>query len=344
MADNASGVAHNAQSAIPPPLQLLDLAAGLWRSRALAVAAELEVADLLANGPLHINELASRTNTHAQSLFRMLRALESIGVFHQGSPRVFANTQLSHFLRKEVPGSQWAAVRLAFSTDLGEFDAWTGLMGSIQSGQIAFNKIHGYSFWEFLKCNPKQEAIFGEAMRSMTVAGTPMITAAYDWSRFPVIADIGGGIGTQLVDILNAHPSCRGILFDQPDVEARAIPHDRIERVGGNFFDRVPTGADAYILRAILHDWADPEAIAILKTVRAAAKPGARVIFMEQVIKETPEYGLHKWLDLVMLTVLGGQERTMAEYTYLLDEAGLELERTISMSGPAALIISRPRA
>jgi hypothetical protein len=180
-------------------------------------------------------------------------------------------------------------------------------------------------------------------MRAYTQGVTPTVTAAYDWSRFRVIADIGGGIGTQLVDILNAHPSCKGILFEQPDVIARAIPHDRVECVSGSFLERVPAGADAYLLRQVIHDWADPEAVAIVKNVRAAASAESRVILIEQIIQETPQYALNKWMDLLMLVIVGGQERTAAEYRKLLDAAGLEVEKIVATAGPFSLIVSRPR-
>jgi len=274
----------------------------------------------------------------------MLRALESIGVFEQVSPRVFANTDLGEALRKDIPGSQWAGIRLAFSTDVGEFEAWVGLLGSIQTGRIAFNQVRGYSFWEFLDRNPQQRAIFGEAMRSYSEAVTPAITAAYDWGRFSVIADIGGGIGTQLVDILNAHPSCRGVLFDQPGTVTRAIPHERVECVGGSFFERVPAGVDVYFLRLVIHDWSDEEAVAILKTIRAAAKPDSEVVLIEQVIQDTPEYALSKWLDLTMLTVSGGRERTAGEYRQLLDMAGLQVQTIMPTRSPFSLIVALPRA
>jgi O-methyltransferase domain/Dimerisation domain len=331
------------QPALSRGEQLLELATGYWRSRALAVAAELEIADHLANGPLHVDELAARTQTHARSLFRLLRALESVGVFRQVEPRLFANSQLSEALRKSVPGSQWAGIRLAFSTGGGEFEAWGDLRSAVATGQIAFDHINGYNWWEFLKRNPEKHAIFGEAMRSYTAAVTPTVTAAYDWSRFPVIADIGGGIGTQLVDILNAYPICSGILLDQTDVIAQAIRHERVERVVGSFFERVPAGTDAYILRSVIHDWADSQAIMILKTIRLGAKPGSRVIIIEQLINETPDYALNKWLDLLMLVVSGGQERTTEEYRQLLNAAKLDVEAVVSTAGPFSLIVSRPR-
>jgi hypothetical protein len=329
------------QSAVPPQAQLAEIGLGLWRTRAITIAAELELADHLASGSLHLDELASRTKTHASSLFRLLRALESIGVFEQTSPRVFGNTPMSNCLRKSVPGSSWAIIRSLFSVGEGEYEAWAGLLDTIQTGRIAFDQIHGCNFWEFLRRNPERAAIFNESMRSASSLGTPVITAACDWSRFPVIADIGGGIGTQLIDILNAHASCRGILFDRPDVLAQAIPHDRVRCVAGSFLESVPSGADAYILRSTIHDWADRESVAILKNVRTAMKPDSRVILIERIVSETPEPDLTKWLDLHMLVVAGGQERTAAEYTELYREAGLEVERIVPTRSPFKLIFGR---
>jgi hypothetical protein len=274
----------------------------------------------------------------------MLRALETLGVFAQVSPGVFANTKASEFLRKDVPGSQWAGVMSLASIGGGQFDAWSGLLDAIQTGQVAFDRVHRCNVWEFRRKNPQQGAIFDEAMRSFTAAVAPTITAAYDWSRFRVIADIGGGIGTQLADILNAHPSCKGVLFDQPAVVARAIPHERIERASGSFFERVPAGADAYTLRWVIHDWGDAESLAILKNVRSAAKPESRVILIERLLLDAPEYAFNKWADLVMLVITGGQERTGTEYRQLLEKAGLDVEKIVPTAGPFSLVISRPRA
>jgi hypothetical protein len=330
------------QPAIPPQAQLAEIALGLWRTRAVTIAAELELADHLMSGPLDVDSLAGRTKTPAGSLFRMLRALESIGVFKQISPRVFSNTPISECLRKSAAGSSWATIRSLFSVGEGEYEAWAGLLGSIQTGRIAFDQIYGCNFWEFLRRNPDKATIFNESMRSLSSPGAPVVTAACDWSRFPTIADIGGGIGTQLIDILNAHASCRGILFDQPDVLAQAIAHDRVQSVGGTFFESVPAGADAYILRSTIHDWADAESVAILKNVRTAMKPDSRIILIERIVSDTPEPDLTKWLDLHMLVVAGGQERTVAEYTELYRKAGLELERIVPTRSPFSLIFGRP--
>jgi hypothetical protein len=333
-----------AQPSLPPHAQLFEIVLGYWRTRAVTVAAELEIADHLASGPQQLHDLASRTHTHAPTLFRLLRALESIGIFKQVSPLVFGNTPMSECLRRRITGSLWAFVRAGMSVGEGQFDAWTGLRGSVQTGTAAFEKIYGFGIAEFFKRNPDSWDLMNEEMRSIQARETPAVTASYNWSRFPVIADIGGGIGSQLVDILDAHAACRGIAFDLPETVVQAIPHERVERVGGSFFESVPSGADAYILRSVIHDWADPEAIAILKTVRAAAKPDARVILIELILPETPEYTYGKWQDLHMLVVCGGQERTAADYRRLLGTAGFELEQIIPTTAQMSLIISRPRA
>lgn len=322
-----------------PDERILALIEGYWHSRALAVAAELELADLLSAGPLSIEDLAARSGTHAPTLFRLLRALESIGLFRQVSPGVFANTPSTDCLRKDAPRSQWAWTRLVLSTGMGEYEAWAGLLDSVKTGIGAYDRMFGRPFWQFLRDNPHKSAIFNEAMRALSSRMTPTVTAALDWSRFPLIADIGGGLGSQLIDILDAHPSCRGILFDQPGVLAESIPHSRAARVAGDFLESVPPGADAYILRWIIHDWADSEALAILTNVRRAMKPGSVLAVIEWIVPETPEPSPGKWMDLHMLAVLGGRERTAAEHGALFAKAGLTLERTIPTASSLSIVI-----
>jgi hypothetical protein len=224
------------------------------------------------------------------------------------------------------------------------YEAWNGLLDSIQTGKTAFDHMHGCSLWEWLKHHAEIWSIFNEGLRQFSIAMTPAITASYDWSRFPVIADIGGGIGTQLVDILDAHPSCRGLLFEQSEVLAQAIAHDRVERMSGDFFQSVPAGADAYLLRFIIHDWNDPEASTILRNVRQATKPTSRLAVIEMVIPETPEFTFGKWEDVQMLVQTGGRERTAAEYGELYAQAGFELEHIIPTPSPVSIIIGRPRS
>jgi len=338
----SEAVAAPMQPAVDPHQQLFGIFAGFWQSRALAIAAELEFADHLAAEPQHLDELAKWTKTHAPSLFRLLRALESIGVFRQLSPHVFTNTPMSNLLRKDVPGSLLALIRNACCVGEGSYEGWGGLLGSVQTGQTAFDQIYGYDYWEFLRRNPRQAATFNEMMRSVTAQVTPAVTAAYDWSRFPVIADVGGGIGSQLVDILTAHSLCRGILYDQPDVVATAIPHDRMQCIGGSFFEKAPSGADAYLLRMVIHDWPEKEAVAILKNVRQAMKPASHLVLIENVIPETSDYAYGKWLDLHMMALAGGRERTAKEYRELYSQAGFTLEQIVPTAAPHSLIFGHP--
>ena len=325
-----------------PHEQIFSIVLGFWQARALAVATELGVPDLLAEGALPVDELARRTKTNASALFRLLRALESIGIFTQTSPRVFGNTATSEGLRRDAPGSQWASVLHNLSKGNGPFEAWNELAYTVRTGEPSLDKIYGHDFWELLRRNPQANAAMNEAMRSMSEAMTPAVTAAYKWSQFPVIADIGGGIGTQLVSILDASPSSNGILFDHPRVGGESISHNRMEFIGGNFFESVPTGADAYLLRFILHDWGDAEAALILGSLRRAMKSTARLIVIESVIPEGWSFHFGKWTDLQMLVCVRGRERTETEYRALLTAAGFDLQEVVATASPLSLLVAKP--
>jgi hypothetical protein len=327
-----------------PQEQILGIVNNYWQSCCLGAAAQLELADHLANGPLHVDVLAERTETHAPSLYRMLRALESTGIFTQSSPRVFANTPASECLRRHATGSQWAWIRIALCADAPVFDGWRVLMQALENGRPGFDQLRGQPAWDYLRSDPGQGAIFNEAMRDLSASMTPAVTESYDWSQFPVIADIGGGIGAQLLNILDTHPSCRGILFDQPQVVAQAPQHSRLECAGGDFFAETPIPADAYLLRWIIHDWADDQAIAILANVRRAAGPDTRLLLVESVIPETAEFDMGKWMDMNMLVMAGGCERTAAEFRQLYDQAGWELVQIIPTPSPLSIIVGKPRA
>jgi len=236
-------------SAQTPQEQILGIVNNHWQSCCVGAAAQLELADLLADGPLHVDVLAERTKTHAPSLYRMLRALESTGIFTQPSPHVFANTPASECLRRRLAGSNWAWIRFTLSAGAPVFEGWRGLMQSLQNGRPGFDQVTGQNAWEHMQTNPQTQTIFNQAMRDLSASISPAVATSFDWSRFPIIADIGGGIGSQLSCILDTHPSCRGILFDQPAVVAEAPEHGRMERVGGDFFEEVAVLADAYVMR-----------------------------------------------------------------------------------------------
>jgi O-methyltransferase domain len=241
-------------SASTPQEQILGIVNNHWQSCCVGAAAQLELADLLADGPLHVDVLAERTKTHGPSLYRLLRALESTGIFAQTSARVFGNTPASECLRRNLAGSNWAWIRLTLCSGASVFEGWRGLVLSLRNGRPGFEQVTGHKPWEYLRSNPQEASIFNQAMRDLSASISPAVAASFDWSRYPVIADIGGGIGSQLSSILDAHPTCRGVLFDQPATVAEAPEDNRIERVGGDFFREIPVQADAYVMRWILHD------------------------------------------------------------------------------------------
>jgi hypothetical protein len=327
-----------------PEEQILGIVNNHWQSCCVGAAAQLELADMLADGPLHVEVLAERTKTHGPSLYRMLRALESTGIFTQISPKVFGNTPASECLRRNLPGSNWAWIRYTLCSGAPVFEGWRGLMLSLQNGRPGFDQLHGQDSWEYLQSNPQMQTIFNEAMRDLSASIGPAVAASLDWSRFPVIADIGGGIGSQLSCILDAHPACRGVLFDQPAVVAEAPEDDRIERVGGDFFKEIPVSADAYIMRWILHDWSDEESIALLTRVRKIAGPDARLMVVESVIPETPEFDMGKWMDLNMMVMATGRERTVAEFHDLFDQAGFVLEQIVPTPSPLSIVVGKATA
>ncbi len=331
-----------------PHEQIMALTVGFWQSRALAVAAELELADALAGGPLGLMELASRVEANPAMLRRLLRALETVGIFQQPSTDVFSNTETSETLRRNVPGSQWAWVISELSPNCGIYELWSTLSSVVRTGEAHPEQVLGTSFWGFLKQEPKAGRTFALAMQEVAQAMTPAVTAAYNWRDAEFLVDVGGGIGSQLIDILEHYPRSRGILLDEPHVLAGALQHDRLESRSGDFFQEVPEGADLYLMRNVLHDWSDEKAAAILSTVRKAAKPEAKLVLAEMVLPDGPKFSLGKWADLLMAVVFtGGKERTEAEYEQLLMSTGWRLDRSLPTQSALRLIVattSRVRA
>jgi len=325
-----------------PRQKILGTIIGFWQSQAVAAAAELGIADLLAKGPLHIDVLAKQTGTDSRSLFRLMRALESMGIFAQAPPRTFANSAASNCLRENVPGSLRATIRSVLLPGGGEYDAWAGFAHSLQTGKPGYDHVFGYNFWEFLKRRPDKAEVFNESQKSYNASFIDAIARAYDWGRYGVIADIGGGSGSQLRAILERYPACRGILFDSAEAVCQALPHTRLERQNGSFFDSVPAGADLYMLKTVIHDWADSDAITILANVRKAVPPGGRLALVEEVISESVSTTPVKWVDLHMLALFGGAERTRMEYRDLFAKAGFEFEDLVPSESPFSILVARP--
>jgi len=305
---------------------------GSWVTQAIYVAAEIGIADLLGAGPHTADELARETGTHRASLYRVLRALTSIGLFTEDIDGRFSLTPMGILLGSDAPGSKRSLAIMAGSEF---YRSWGGLLTSVKTGDKAFDKVFGKPFFQYMSMNPDRWRIYDSAMTGIHDSETLPVLDAYDFAPFKTIVDVGGGNGLALAAILRRHPGTRGVLFDLPSVAKRAEEvfaavglSDRCSFVGGNFFDSVPASCDAYLLRHVIHDWNDEEAISILGNCRDAMRPGGRVLVVENVIPSGNEPCFGKLLDLMML-VVGGRERTMEEYEKLFSAAGLRLTRIV---------------
>jgi hypothetical protein len=327
--------------------QLMGIVTGYQRSRALAVAAELGIADLLRDGPLPVAELAQATRTHAPTLYRLLRALASVGVFREDGEQRFSLTSMGQLLRSDVPVSAGPVAR--FMGRDYHWTAWGHLLHSVRTGENASRAALGTDVWSYRERHPEENEIFNAAMAALSRAASAQELAAYDFGRHRIVADIAGGTGALLAAILRARADSHGILFDQPHVVAGAkavLEHagvaDRIRIESGSFFERVPSGADAYVMRRILHDWLDPEAITILRCCRAAMGPDARLLLIESVVGPANEDPQSKFLDLLMLVSAGGRERTEPEWRALLAEGGFRLCQVHPAGATSAVIEASP--
>jgi hypothetical protein len=327
-----------------PQDALARLATGYWASQVVYVAARLGIADQIADGPRTADELATATESHAPSLSRLLQALASVGVVAEDEGGRFSLTPLGEPLRDGVPGSQRATVLMM----VGQFyEAWGDLLGSVRTGRPAFESRHGRPFFEFLAGNPEEARVFDDAMTGFNRRNTMAVLEAYDFSDVSVLADVGGDKGEGLLSTLRRYPGMRGILFELPAVVVRAGVSgpevvERCQVIGGNFFEAVPAGADAYLLRHVVHNWDDERAVEILANVRAAMSEEARLLVVERVIPPGNEPAFGKLMDLTMLTVHGGRERTRAEFRRLFAAAGIELTRVVATAADVGVIEGSP--
>ena len=309
-------------------------------SQALYVAAKLGIADLLANGPKRVDELATSAGADAPSLYRVLRALASIGVFEEQDNQVFALTPSAEPLRSDVPNSLRDVA--IFWGEEWNWEVWGNILYSVQTGKSAWAQIHGEQVFDFFARNQEAARIFDRAMTSFSGVATKAVLEAYDFSDVRTIVDIAGGQGRLLNAVLEANPSMRGVLFDLPHVIESAKQTtsvgDRCEYATGDFFVSVPSGGDAYMMKHIIHDWDDERAITILKNIKDAMNPGGRVLVVESVIAEGNGQDFGKLLDIEMLVSPGGKERTAAEYEDLFRRAGLRLTRIVPTKSPYSVI------
>lgn len=325
--------------------QMLRLLNGYQVSQALHVAAVLKISDELADGGKTLAELASAVDCDERSLGRLLRALVVLGVYAEDAGR-FETTELGDALRSDVPGTAhgWAV----FLGEPSIWQAWGTLLHSIRTGENAFAALHGKPVWEYRAEHPEVLRVFDRAMTSLTGGVVDAVVGAYDFSRFTCAVDVGGGRGTLLAAVLSEHPKLHGVLFDQQQVIAGASEFltdagvaDRVDVVGGSFFDEVPAG-DCYLLKSILHDWEDDRAEQILAVCRRGLSDDGTVLVIEHVLDDPRWAVVTAMTDLNMLVGPGGRERTEAEYAALFEASGLRLQQVVRTDSPVAILEAVP--
>ncbi|MGB7070232.1 MAG: methyltransferase [Pyrinomonadaceae bacterium] len=330
------------QPGAPPQAIAIQLAMGAMVTQALGVAAKLGVADVVADGEKHTDEIAAAVGAHSPSLYRILRSLASLGVFTETQPRTFANTAVSAVLRSDIPGSMRNS--MIFMAEPWHYNVWGNMLHSARTGQTAWKETHGDEVFDWFAKNQEASEIFNACMSEMSAGVAPAVVEAYDFSGIDTLADIAGGHGFLLSQILKANPDMKGILFDMDHVIAGAgeLLHsqgvaDRVETASGDFFKEVPA-ANAYVMKHIIHDWDDERSIKIMQSIHRAMIGDGRLLLVEMVIPEGNEPHPGKMLDLEMLTSPGGIERTADEYATLFELAGFKLNRIVPTMSPFSVI------
>jgi SAM-dependent methyltransferase len=332
---------------VPPPVALMEMAVEAWAAQAITAAADLGIADALAKaapkGGLSAEELAAAVGADADALSRMLRALIPRGLFRQRRDGRYELTPLADTLRRDADVSIAGWTRWLGSPQHREH--WSHLTDAIRTGRPVIPALRGKPVFEYLADDKELGEIFNQAMTSGSELSIAPLIAAYDFSPYGTVVDVGGGHGRLLSAILAATPQARGILFDLPQVVAGAPVvlsehnvEDRVRIVPGSFFDDVPEGGDAYVLKSVIHDWADDESVQILRNVRSAAQPGKHVLLLEFVIPEHHREFIGNWFDLEMLLALGARERTAAEYRRLIERAGFRMTRVVETASPFCIV------
>jgi hypothetical protein len=328
----------------PPQMQLAQLINGYWASYSIMAAARLGFADALDDGATPVVRIAERTGAHPDATYRLMRALASVGIFREEDGRAFAHTPLSMALKKDVPGSMHG---LAAMTSMLHARAWPEILHSVRTGETAFGKVFGKEVFDHLLTDAEAARAFDAAMASLTATTSQAVVAKYDFGGFDRIVDVGGGSGALLTAILGKFPKPRGVSFDLPRATERAHATldkaglgGRAEAVGGDFFASVPAG-DCYTLKMILHDWDDDKSRAILRTLRKSIASGGRLCVIEAVVPPGNTPSPVKFLDINMLVMTGGRERTADEYAALFAATGFRLLRVVPC-GPTDVIEGEP--
>jgi hypothetical protein len=321
-----------------PMIALLQLASGLWVSRAIWAAAHLKVADAVRDEPTPLAEIAAATGTQEAPLGRLLNALASVGLFTAESDDRYSHNMLSTLLKSDHPLSQRAFLDAVFGGE--HYASWGAIDRSLKEGNTAFDAVYGMPIFDWYSRHPAEAQLFSQAMQGTTMLIEGALLASWSPPRFEVAVDVGGSRGTLVSALLQQQPEARGILFDLPDIVEAVGPTlggGRIEAVGGDFFKSVPEG-DLYLLKLILHDWTDAQSETILRSIRAAIRPGGRVAIIENLLPETPEPHAGYLMDLNMMVMTGGRERSAREYQELLERTGFRLESVTATATPMGVV------
>lgn len=333
----------------PEPSQvILQMLNGEWIAQAVAVAAALGIADLLGGGPQSAKELASATSAHADSLYRLLRALASVGVFAETEGGRFGLTPLAECLRSDAPNSMRNLARMRALQFVRR--PWSELLQCVKTGESGTTQVYGtINPFAYLSEHPEDAKIFDGAMTEISRSVAPAVAEAYDFGKFRKIIDAGGGHGMLLTTILRRHPGPRGVVFDLPHVvkgtqsaiEAAGIA-DRCEALAGDIFESMPSGADAFLMKAIIHGFSDDRAALILKNIRRAIAPEGCLLVVEHVVPSGNEPSLGKLADLQMLVMTSGRERTRREFEDLFAKGGFRLAAIHPTAAPQSIVEGVP--
>ncbi len=330
---------------VPSPQAVLrQMVQGFMPAKSLQVAAELGIADLIAEKPKSADQLSTILGVHSESLYRLLRALASLGIFKEISHNQFENTLLSEAFRTNVPGSM--RDYLIFYPDDGFLLAWTKLLDVVKTGKPSFKDVNGCEQWEYFQKHRESAERFNKGLAARTSQVISALLESYDFSQFKTLIDVGGGLGTVLASILSKFQQLHGCLYEQSSVvegaksflEAQGVI-SRCNLISGNFFESVPKDFDAYLMKSIIHDWDDEKALAILKNCRASINKHGKLLLIERVIGQDDAPLSVKWMDLYMMVIYGSRVRTEQEFRNLLRASDFELKKVIALPGPDDAVI-----
>jgi hypothetical protein len=339
-----NGLIRLASAIAPPQVTMFEHVSGIGKTMVTAHVARLKIADLLANGPLGITELAEKTHSHQDTLWRVMRGAVAMGVFDLRPDGRFENNRTSEVLRSDV----FASMR-----DLAEYfgsesnaRSWTDLGETLRTGKNGFERVHGKSVWDYFGEHPEESETFARAMTNLTEFDASAIAVGYPFGEVGVICDVAGSRGTLITAILKQNKNARGILFDEAHVLAHADDYlrangveSRVEKIAGSFFDKIPSGADAYVLKDVLHDWDDDRSIRILKNCRAAMTPGKRLLIVEIVVEKNSTELPGPLVDLQMMQVTcEGRQRSESDFQNLFEKAGFRFARRVPLAMPISIV------